>query len=219
MAKPTYDTKSYGTATTNSFSLAHTCTGSDLVLYAWFRWTTGGATNISDVAYAGAAMEAVTTATQIGGGKVQLFRKVGPATGANNITASFNNSIVVHCIGASFAGVDQADANETAVTDTDLSVEAGSVSADQMVLVCAGGYDAAAPGVAGFTSTGTSQTEREDQPGGGAHYLTVATQVAEGTVTSSFTYSETLDNAQIVTVIVNGIVAATGKPSYAYAQQ
>jgi len=107
-------TSQTGTTTTD----AHTCTGSNLILFAGVQ---GGTTDIvTGVTYSGVAM------TQIA--KVQLpsadnrwlylYYLVNPATGANNIVATSSGSQTVRVCGASYTGVKQTGQPDASTTAT-----------------------------------------------------------------------------------------------------
>lgn len=96
------------TGTTHTFS--HTCTGSDRVLYVFGHDRATGATQVTGVTYAGAAMTKVTeldgTATT-NDRAITMWRLIAPATGANNVVVTSSVSNNLRFASASYTGVDQ----------------------------------------------------------------------------------------------------------------
>jgi hypothetical protein len=205
MAKPTFVRAGQGTATGTTGTLAFDATDGDC-LYVLSGVNTAAGTDAGGVTYNGVAMTQVG-ASDLGGQDFRLWRLVAPATGSNNIVVTLSpaNSRNINIQAVLLAGVYATTPEQTAVTDTDLSVAAGTITADQLVLACAVVLDNSQPGGAQFSSTGTSQTDRIDSDGTNPIYQSMATQAAEGAVTSTFTYAATTDDEGIITVAVNGV--------------
>ena len=83
-----------GTAT--SWTWAHTCTGSDRILFVFGHQVS----NISGVTYAGVSMSILGPV-----GDVALWYLVNPATGTNNVVASGSNNYSRFC-SSSYTGID-----------------------------------------------------------------------------------------------------------------
>lgn len=212
MAAPTYDAVSSGSAGAATVTVSHTCTGSNLVLFA--ATLIGNAANtMGSVTYGGVNMTQIGTPTVLGGCTLQWWYLVNPATGANDMVTSIADSISRrhHIIGISFADCDTSTPYSDTTEEADLSVDL-SMTADQLRLGFAAVYDAEAPGSGAFTATGTAQTERADVGAGifAVPFLAGGTQTGTGTVTTSWTYSATAENSVSRILNVNGITGGGG---------
>lgn len=94
-------------------TLAHTCTGSDLVLAV----TVFSDTAISGVTYKGAAMVLGASASAFGS-TAQVYYLVAPSTGANNIVVTIASSGNVTFGGVSFTGAKGIGNNATETDET-----------------------------------------------------------------------------------------------------
>lgn len=96
-------------------TLAHTCTGSNRLLIAAVR--NGGTTDtLTGVTYAGTAMTLIAKKLLTSNQFSYLFYLIAPATGTNNIVASFSGSEGTQLSGSSYTGVKQSgqpDASNT----------------------------------------------------------------------------------------------------------
>lgn len=127
-----YDFSSTGNANPGtSVTVAHTCTGSDLLLLVGIL-TNDTTDKVTGVTYNGVAMtrlaayQAVTT--NFFGFTYYLL---APATGANNIVASRSDSGLIGCMGASYTGVSQSGFPDSNASGTDA---AGNFSATTTVV-------------------------------------------------------------------------------------
>lgn len=108
-----YDSISGTDVTATSATVSHTCTGSNLILFA-FVSVDGGAT-VSTVTYNGVSMSLVNTQTN--GGEIQaLYYLAGPATGAHNIVFTPSGSANLQIRGISYTG-----ASQTGIPDASLA--------------------------------------------------------------------------------------------------
>lgn len=78
------------TAVSATLTYSHTCTGSNLILFA-LVWT-GGGSNTTGVTYNGVAMTIISTKAAAGATEMTLWQLVNPATGANNVVVSNNGA-------------------------------------------------------------------------------------------------------------------------------
>lgn len=104
-----FDATATGSGTNSSpFTFSHTCTGSDLILIVGVN--TGDANKIAgttSVTYNGVSMTELVSAQASNAIKASLFYLVGPSTGSNTVSVSFNtpSSGVMRARSASFTGV------------------------------------------------------------------------------------------------------------------
>ena len=98
-----FDAASGGATTAaSSLTFAHTCTGSDLIL---FVGAFNGTNNVTGVTYNGVAMTLVDTAVAQAGVNYKLFYLINPATGANNVVISTDvASNVLRGVSTSYTG-------------------------------------------------------------------------------------------------------------------
>lgn len=98
-----------------SQTTAHTCTGSDLILFVG-AWTRG--TNTPTATYNGVSMTAIgpKVGPTVDGDYATLFYLINPSTGTNNIVVSLSSSNLIATIGVSYTGAKQSgqpDASNT----------------------------------------------------------------------------------------------------------
>ncbi len=102
----------------SSVTLAHTCSGSDRILFVsgWVNTTAGNLT----ATYNGVSMTPIATVSSII--KITLFYLLAPDTGANNIVVSWDGTpTVLKCAGSSYTGVHQSGQPDSSNTGTDSS--------------------------------------------------------------------------------------------------
>lgn len=100
-----------------NLTYSHTCTGSNLILlvgvWSWQDVHTLTAT------YAGVSMTSLTTIATDSSGTLQIFGLIAPATGANNIIISSNNTNTqILACSASYTGVKQSGFPDAQTTNT-----------------------------------------------------------------------------------------------------
>lgn len=117
------DATSSGRVTDTSLTFAHTCTGSDLILFVG-AFGAVGSDNITGATYNGVAMTLVGKVVVASGRYTYLFRLIAPATGAHNVVISANASSLLQGLAASYTGVDQTTFIDQ--TGTNTSTGAGS---------------------------------------------------------------------------------------------
>jgi hypothetical protein len=88
-----------------SFTFAHTCSGSDRILFVGFVWDPGD-DDVVSVTYNSVAMTLVAKILT-GGMNRYLYRLVAPATGANNVVITITTGRTVFAGATSYTGVDQ----------------------------------------------------------------------------------------------------------------
>lgn len=162
-----FDAASSGQATSaTSLTIAHTCTGSNLLLTAGGHVSAGSPPTISGVTYNSVAMTAMSGPTLYATfGRYSSWRLVAPATGANNIVMSLGGTGDELVLGGiSFTGVDQTTPLGTVAaaqgTSTAATVDASS-AADEIVVDHCHAFNNNASGAFSF-APGAGQTERYD---------------------------------------------------------
>ena len=77
----------------SSHTFSHTCTGSDLVLLVGVgSFNSTGGTKVSGITYGGVSMNLVGTLEIQENTYIDLYKLVGPSTGANNVVISYSTS-------------------------------------------------------------------------------------------------------------------------------
>lgn len=127
-----FDAKTQGLANTSSpQSYAHTCTGTDRILYVHI-FLTGGAQTISAMTYNGVSMTQVASRTSGTGSTIYLYRLVNPASGSNNVSitfsATFSATVAVSFTGALQAGGTFVSATGLAATTLGVNVTPNSAN-------------------------------------------------------------------------------------------
>lgn len=122
------DTATQGaTATGSPKTWNHTCTGSDLMLFIQTAINSSSQTTTSVTYNASAATDAGVVATYTtGGGKSQIFYKLSPSTGSNQISCSFTGGYFAGN-SCSYSGVKQSaqpDGSGTATTNSNTTLTA-----------------------------------------------------------------------------------------------
>lgn len=91
----------------NSMTIAHTCTGSNLILFVESA-TSANTNDITGMTYNSAAMSFVDTGLQnIDSSTVTLYLKTGPSTGTNNAVISSSTAHIFRAAAASYTGAKQ----------------------------------------------------------------------------------------------------------------
>ena len=104
-----YDAVSVGSATGTSLTVAHTCTGANLVLIVGLKENNVEAETCTGITYNGVALTKITGLLHPPAYNVynSLWYLINPSTGANNIVASFSASIWCRASGVSYTGCKQ----------------------------------------------------------------------------------------------------------------
>lgn len=147
MAIPVFDAASTAEQTAGAtLTWAHTCTGSNLylVVAVTFDDSANGGT-VTGVTYNGVGMTAIDNHNHTAGPQVHWYGLANPATGANNIIASFTNGSDPRAQiggGQSFTGVHQSSTWGTVAKEqqdggeTDVAATANSATDEMMVCAC-----------------------------------------------------------------------------------
>ena len=170
-------------------TLAHTCTGANLVVFCCaFHDPTAG--TITTATYGGVAMTELTRITQGVNIEVVVYYKAGPLTGAQNfVTAGTHTTpdlTAVSYTGASQTGIPDASASTTATASTSISQAITTIGDNswQFAFLRCQGFSP--------TATGTPATLRTGGGGTGGNYFdSNAALTPAGSRTASFTASST----------------------------
>lgn len=139
-------------ATSNSITYSHTCTGSDRFLMVGVN-TFDATTNVTGVTYNGVAMTAHPSNPQSSGAseRIWVYYLANPASGANNVVVSLSASVFVLSEAISHTGAvggfDSSGAN--AVTNTSITVSVTTIADNTWLVgwfrgVAAGNFTAGA---------------------------------------------------------------------------
>lgn len=91
----------------DNFTFAHTCTGSDLILWVGW-WQDSQTVTASSVTYNGDAMTATSNSPYTPDtGRHYLYYLVNPDTGTNNVEITLSSATVIRVDSASFTGAKQ----------------------------------------------------------------------------------------------------------------
>lgn len=179
-----YDTSTGATdLVVSSLTWSHTCSGTNRLLVVGVTINDGTSESVTGVTYNGVAMtSAGSVALSANGDEVSLWYLVNPASGANNVVATFSATMdVVIGESISFTNVHQATPIGTQVEATGIGTTASAMAssaARELVVDMVGGEDA-------FT-VGAGQTSRQARTVGFLH-AAMSTEPGAGTVTMSWT--------------------------------
>lgn len=158
-----YDTSAYNysaSGTTNTFS--HTCTGNNRILFvASSHHSTSPTAVVTGITYSGVAMTLIST-FQSGNAKFDLYYLVAPATGANNVIVTLDQSDACPAYAISYTGVAQTspiDVSGTGGPTTTTSYsQSVTTTADNCWSIMVGGA------YSGLTLTAGTNTVVRQQP-------------------------------------------------------
>ncbi len=103
--------------TATSITYAHTCTGSDRMLFVWV--SSGGWDFVTWVTYAGVSMVQVGKIKQGSiAGYTYLYCLFAPSTGANNIVCSASSSTAWNTMATSYTWVNQSNTMDASATSS-----------------------------------------------------------------------------------------------------
>lgn len=100
-----------------SFSVSHTCTGSDLLLWVGIL-DDGGSGNITGVTYDSVSMTKIDETQHTGSQFISLWYLINPSTGANDITSTGTSSSSPSIRGSSYTGAQQSGVPDDTATVT-----------------------------------------------------------------------------------------------------
>ena len=189
-----FDATSKGTgAAVSSLTVAHTCTTLvDRALYVFVGCEDASETVPDTVTYNSVSMTQIGTAKTLNTLTISLWRLVAPATGANNIVATYSTACDDIHIGAlSYYGVHQSTPEGTVVTASGASTlptaDAGA-AVDDMVISGVESEPTSGP----FTP-GAGQTEHWDQGSASMEGTGSDERAGSTTVTMGYTSSGAVD--------------------------
>lgn len=117
-----FDASSSCTPTSAStFTWSHTTSGQDRILIVGVAIRNSGSNTVSSVTYAGTALTLIAARNNGTSVRVELWRLVAPATGANNVVVTLDGQAKTACGAMSFGGVDQTSPIEASNSATGTS--------------------------------------------------------------------------------------------------
>ena len=153
---------------------------------------------VSSVTYAGAALTFVNGVTENGVSRGEIWRRVAPATGANNVVVTFDVTTVLGSAQQGFKGVDQA----TPVSNS--AINSGTSGTPTVTVTSAVGEWTMSQGQADSVFTGPNQTQLCNS----GDFTNTASEEAAGA--ASVVHSWTNTSAEWVMVAVSLKAAAGG---------
>lgn len=169
----------------SSLTWSHTCSGADRLLGVGVGFWDSSA-DVSGVTYAGAALTKIGEATRVMA-EAHQWRRIAPATGANNIVVTLVAAGDLSCGGQSFSSVDQTTPLGTQAVATGSSTAPTvnvSAATDDLVWDTLGGDD-------GTNTIGADQTSSWNITGGTVPNGAGSTEPGAATVTMSWTFGST----------------------------
>ena len=123
-----FDAAANGRVTDTSLTFAHTCTGTDLILFVGVGIRNQSNDIVSSITYNGVSMTRVPTngyvAETTGNDSAYLYYLINPATGANNVVITISESQDMMGVSTSYTGArqssqpDASNKSTSAGTDT-----------------------------------------------------------------------------------------------------
>lgn len=184
-----FDASSGGSSSGTSTTVSHTCSGTNLILFAYVFATSDICTGVT---YDGTAMTLVTkVAVSTLNYEVYLFYLLTPSTGAHNIVASFSSGTGTKSVGGlSYRNVKQSGQPDASTTDTGTKVDSTctlTTIADNTWSVLVGYSN---QGV----SAGTNSTERVTNASLGINYAWMGDSNGPKTPAGSFSMTANHSN-------------------------
>lgn len=198
-----YDASSQAsTAGATSLTWSHTCTGTDRAIEVDLSYYAPGGQTVTGVTYAGVALTQIDRQDDGATDWAEIWVLSNPASGANNIVASFSGSIAAVGGGKSYTG-----AHQTTASLTGTPAKASGSSTTPTVTVTSAVGEIASDCVANFLAnespdTGTERWDQSNADIGGAG----STRTGAATVAMDWTLDASASWA---------IVAVSIKPSAA----
>lgn len=183
-----------GTANATTLTWAHTCTGTNLILFV--TATTNGAT-VTGITYNGVAMTSAGNVAT-GSNHSYLYYLIAPATGANNVVVTLSGSANVSGASASYTSVFQG-ALDSATSDSNAastSITVSTTTVNDNAWLVSGGSTSASVASAGSNTTVRQSTSSIFHP-----YLTDSN--ASQTPAGSHSQSVSCSNGGNTMVIVS----------------
>ena len=120
-----FDAAASGTVTGTSLTYAHTCSGSNRILFVGVDVFNPNTDDVTGVTYGGVAMTQIGTSVAIDVQRDYLYYLINPPTGANNVVVSKTSSVAIRSASASYTDANrlgQPDASGTNSAATATSV-------------------------------------------------------------------------------------------------
>lgn len=113
-----------GSAVGTTLTFAHTCTGSELLLWVMVQTTSDSVTGVT---YNGVGMTQATKNTSgTGTGVIYIYYLAGPSTGSNNVEITTSLSVTILGIAASYTGCSQTGIPDASATISTTGVGSGT---------------------------------------------------------------------------------------------
>jgi hypothetical protein len=151
------DSAAAGAASGTPVTLAFTCTGTDLILFADFVY----AASTSDMKYNAVAMTVIQDQATAGVNGCQLFYLVAPSTGTNNIVETGQSGAIA---ATSYSGAAQTGQPDSSAKNQ--AIAASSVTTSTTVVASNCWLVGAAGNAGGEMTAGTGTTRRAFDAGG-----------------------------------------------------
>lgn len=181
-------TSKQSAANPSTMTIAHTCTGSNLILFTstiWFDSTGGapGTVTLNSVVYAGSGGTKDNHVESAAGTyKLQAWRVTGPSTGANNNVLTWSaaindNAAIIAC---SYTGASQGTQPDnsqpnSSISGTSITTNITPVANDCMLIDMFGDVD-----TTGAPTAGGGQTERNTQTSGNGFLNAMSEKLLSG---------------------------------------
>jgi hypothetical protein len=111
------DATSSGSASATSVTVAHTCTGSNRILFVGVWIQDSGTDKISGITYNGVSMTQIGKVINAQVESVYLYYLVAPASGTNNIVMSKTGTDLGYVLGVSYTGAKQSGQPDASITN------------------------------------------------------------------------------------------------------
>lgn len=160
-----FDASSTGESVAGATSLtfAHTCTGSDRILFVATAVIVPNGVNVSGITYNGVALTKVNESNPQTNIESGLWYLIAPSTGANNIVisaAGTNASTIIGGVGMSYTGAQQSGVPDSSAiintTTTDPFTQSTTTVADNCWVVASAYSNTAVGASTGATSRNTA---------------------------------------------------------------
>jgi hypothetical protein len=192
-----FDAASSTTANAGSVTWSHTVAGANRVLLVGVSIRNNAGQTVSGVTYAGQPLTPVVSLSNGTSVRAELWQRVGPATGANNVVVTLSASARFVAGAVSFTGVDQTNPIDA------FNSNSGSSNAPAVNVATVTDYawvvDTLANRVNATAAAGAGQTQRwNNATGGGTNNVrgagsTEGPKFPPGAVTMSWTLSSSQD--------------------------
>lgn len=149
-----------------SLTWAHTCSGSNRLLLVGFSLP-NDSTGLTGITYSGVAMTHIgSTVTMADGTLIDLYYLIAPASGANNIVASFE-STAFNAVGVATSYTDAQQSGQPDSSNTGTATTVGSLTIATTV-VAANGWQVLVTRTSNYSNTNTAGTGSTIRAGGSA---------------------------------------------------